>query len=270
MRQASHILRCGVTPRQRIDAINPMRFMAVNPARFTGFTLVELIVTMLLSLILLLAVGVVAVGGQRAWQWTYETANKEIKRDADAVMLAFGSMGRKSNRLAFDYTRAPVAESPVYSVTGNTFTPVYPACSGEEVVFGDAVEFRYWDVELDSDDTHDLMDVAKKATAYALFYLEDNKLKVDYGPCTCTISGCVGAVPLGGGTKYDPTTTRILAENVTTDDTRGAFSQTTQSGSVPNRDRWGSIRINITITDPEDGEQIKVMTTTLMRNLWPR
>ncbi len=232
-----------------------------------GFTLVELTVTMVVSLILILTVGVVLVGGQRAWQWAYETANKKIKQDAEAVMLVFGNMGRKSNRLAFNY---PVGESPIYNVTGNVFTPVQPTGSGEEVVFGDAVEFRYWDVELDKNDTHDLMEVWKKATAYALFYLEDNKLKVDYGPCNCTLAGCVGAVSLGGGTKNTPTMTRVLAENVTADDGSGAFSQTTISGSMPNRDRWGSIRINITITDPNDGETIKVMTATLMRNLWPR
>jgi hypothetical protein len=50
------------------------------------------------------------------------------------------------------------------------------------VVSGDAVEFRYWDVDLDASDSHDLMDVTKTATAYALFYLDGDRLKVDSDP----------------------------------------------------------------------------------------
>jgi len=213
---------------------------------------------MVIALILLLTVGVVVTSGHRAWQWTYNTAHKKIKQDAEAVMLVFGSVGRKSNRLAFDYS---IGESPIYDITSGTFTPVQPESSGdeEEVVSGDAVEFRYWDVELDSEDTQDLMDVTKKATAYALFYLDDDKLKVDYGPYP------PGAVPAGGGFKNTPDRTTVLAKNVTTDVDGGAFSHTTISGVGQ-----GSVRINITITDPEDGERIKVMTATLMRNMWPR
>ena len=156
MRQVSHKLRCGFYQHIR-----------------GGFTLTELAITIVVALILLLAVGVVITGGQRAWLSTYETAHKKIKRDAEAVMIAFGSMGRKSNRL--NYT--------IYDVTSSTFTPALAVgTDSDEVVFGDAVQFCYWDVELDSTDTYDLMDPMKTATAYALFYIEDDKLKVDYGP----------------------------------------------------------------------------------------
>lgn len=219
-----------------------------------GFSLVELSVTTAISLILLLTVGVVLFGSQRAWQRAYETANKKIKQDAEAVMLAFGSVGRKSNQVNY----------VIYNVIGSTFTRALPTgTSTEEVVFGDAVEFRYWDVELDLEDTHELMDTEKTATAYALFYFEDDELKVDYGPYDSDTN--TGAIPPGGGTKNNPTMTKILAENVTTDDDRGAFSHTTINGVGQ-----GSVRINITITDPEDDESIKVMTATLIRNEWPR
>ncbi len=257
MRQASHKwtwpsltgLHCGFTNHKRGGFIPPLR-------QRRGFTLIELAVTIVIALILLLTVGVVVTGGQRAWQWTYETAHKKIKMDAEVVMIAFGSVGRRSNRLAFDYS---IGESPIYNIAGSVFTPVLPETSNEEVVSGDAVEFRYWDVELDKDDTYDLMNVTRKATAYALFYLVDNKLKVDYG------SYPPGAVPLGGGYKNASCVTKVLAENVTTDSEDGAFSHTTVS-----KVGQGSVRINVTITDPKDGQSIKVMTATLMRNMWPR
>jgi hypothetical protein len=127
-------------------------------------------------------------------------------------------------------------------------------------VSGNAVEFRFWDVELDETDSHKVMDVTKTATAYALFYLKDGQLKVDYGPYP------PGAVPAGGGNRNTSNiTTTVFAENVSTDPGIGAFSHTTLNGVGQ-----GSVRINITLTDPADGESIKVMTATLMRNIWPR
>jgi len=60
-------------------------------------------------------------------------------------------------------------------------------------------------------------------------------------------------------------TTTVLAENVTTDPDTDAFSHTVLNGKGQ-----GAVRINITLTDPADGETIKVMTATLMRNMWPR
>jgi len=133
----------------------------------------------------------------------------------------------------------------------------------EEVVSGDAVEFRYWDVGFDKADTQNLLDVTKMATAYALFYLDGDKLKVDYGPYP------PGAVPDGGGSRNTSgvTTKLLLAENVSTnkDSKVGAFSHTTLNGVGQ-----GSVRINVILTDPEDNESINVMTATLMRNIWPR
>jgi hypothetical protein len=130
----------------------------------------------------------------------------------------------------------------------------------EEVVSGDAVEFRYWDVELDPEDSHDLMDVTKTATAYALFYLDGDELRVDYGPYP------PGAVPGGAGTRNTlDITTIVLAEDVTTDPNIGAFSHTTTNGVGQ-----GCVRINIILTDPEDGSSTRVKTATMMRNIWPR
>lgn len=216
-----------------------------------GLTIVELVITMAISIMLISVVGILLVSGQRAWNKTYNSAHKRIKEDSYDIMVRFSSIGRKSNRI--DYT--------IYDITGSTFTPAAPQTSNpEEVISGDAVEFRYWDVELDSEDSHELMDVTKTATAYALFYLDGDELRVDYGPYP------PGAVPDGAGARNtSDITTILLAENVSTDPDIGAFSHTTLNGVGQ-----GCVRINITLTDPEDGESIRVMTATMMRNIWPR
>jgi prepilin-type N-terminal cleavage/methylation domain-containing protein len=229
-----------------------MRDMGHTRQRFrSGVTLIELVITMAISLMLFSAVGLLLISGNRTWQQSYNSANKKIKQEADDVTIAFGSIGRKANRI--DYI--------IYKINSTTFTPAVPITHNpQEVVSGNAVEFRYWDVEFDETDSHKVMDVQKRATAYALFYLTGGQLKVDYGPYP------PGAVPAGGGNRNTSNiTTTVLAENVSTDPGIGAFSHTTLNGVGQ-----GSVRINIILTDPADGESIKVMTATLMRNIWPR
>ncbi|MBN2594049.1 MAG: hypothetical protein JXA81_11120 [Sedimentisphaerales bacterium] len=220
----------------------------------SGLTLVELVIAMTINLLVVLAVGALLVGGNRAWQNTYNSANKKLKQDALATTVAFGSVGRKANRL--NYT--------IYKKEDGSYVPALPITADpEEVVSGDAVEFRYWDVLLDEKDSHQLMDVTKTATAYAFFYLDGDQLKLDYGPYP------PGAVPVGGGSKNSSgvITKVLLAENVSVDKDSGlgAFSHTTVGGKGQ-----GSVRVNIILTDPEDGETIRVATATLMRNIWPR
>jgi len=217
----------------------------------SGVTIIELTISMAIGAILLSGVGVLLISGQRAWNKIYGSAHKEIKQQAQNVVTAFGSIARKANRV--DYT--------IYDIAGNGFTPALPQTANpQEVVPGDAVEFRYWDVEFDSEDSHQLMDVTKTGTAYALFYLDDDKLKVDYG------SYPPGAVPEGGGNRNTSNiTTRVLAENVSTDPNIGAFSHTTLNGAGQ-----GCVRINIILTDPEDKDSIRVTTAAMMRNIWPR
>ena len=219
----------------------------------SGFTMLELVVAMLISPTLALVVGILLVSGNRAWHRTYNSAHRRIKQDAQAVTIAFESMARRTNRLGYT----------IYNVNGNTFTPAAPKSSSpQEVVSGDAVEFRYWDVDLDKTDSFKLMDVTKTATVYALFYLDGNQLKVDYGPYP------PGAVPKGGASRNaSGVTTKVLADNVSTDSNNniGAFSHTTLNGIGT-----GCVRINIIITDPEDNESVRVMAGSLLRNMWPR
>jgi hypothetical protein len=149
----------------------------------------------------------------------------------------------------------------IYNVAGSTFTPVVsPTPSVDTVVSGNAVEFRYWDVELTTTDTYQLMDVTKKATAYALFYLSGGQLKVDYGKYL------PGGVPAGGGVKNNTNVkTVVLASNVSTSPGIGAFSHTSLSGVGK-----GCVRVNIILTDPGNGNQDRVMTSVMMRNKWPQ
>jgi len=218
-----------------------------------GFTLMELVITMLISPTLALVVGILLVSGNRAWLRTFNSAHKKIKQDAQAVTIAFESMARKTNRLGYT----------IYEVNGNVFTAAVPKTSNpQEVVSGNAVEFRYWNVALDKTDSYNVMDVTKTATVYALFYLDGNQLKVDYGPYP------PGAIPGGSGSRNaSGVTTKVLADNVSTDSNNnvGAFSHTTLNGVGA-----GCVRINIILTDPQDNESVKVMTAGLVRSMWPR
>jgi hypothetical protein len=226
--------------------------MRSNSRKFrSGVTLVELVIAISIAIILVLGVGILLASGHRAWQQTYDSAHKQIKEDAHTVAVAFGSVGRKANRLNYK----------LYDISGSTFIPVVPQTSEpEEVVSGDAVEFRYWDVELDTTDTYNLMDVTKTATAYVLFYIEGGQLKVDYGPYP------PGAVPAGGGLRNTSNiTTIVLAENVSPASADGAFNHVTLNGVGR-----GCVRINIVLTDPEDDDSSRVMTAAVMRNIWPR
>lgn len=236
---------------QQVDKIKKTKMMYSKEKFRSGLTLYELIVTMVIAPIIILAVSVLLIGGQRSWQQTYNSAHKEIKLQAQDVMITFGSIARRSNRLNYI----------IYEIDGSTFIPLEPeSATSEGVVSGDAVEFRYWDVELDEGDPHNLLDVTKTATAYALFYLDSSQLKVDRGPYP------PGGVPEGGGSRnITNVSTTILAENVTTDENIGAFSHTIDAGKGQ-----GCVRINVTLTDPNDGETIKVMTAALTRNIWPR
>lgn len=218
----------------------------------TGLTLIELVIAMAMNIIVILAVGTLLVGGNRAWLKTFDSANREIKRDALATTVAFGNIGRKANRLGYT----------IYKMTAEGLTPATPVTSEpQEVVSGNAVEFKYWDVPLDKTDSEELMDVTKLATAYALFYIDGQKLKVDYGPHP------PGAAPDGGGSRNATgVTTKVLTENVSLEKSNAnAFSHTTLNGIGQ-----GCVRINITLADPENDESINVMTAVLMRNIWPR
>lgn len=217
----------------------------------SGMTLVELMVAGTASLIVILAVGMLLDGGNRAWLKTYDLAHSRKNEEAQIVRAAFGSLGRRANRGSY----------VLYRIDQGVFNPVSADPSqAESVVFGDAVEFRYWDVALDVSDSHDVMDTDRVATAYALFYLDDDQLKVDYGPYP------PGAVSAQGGRRNTTgVTTVVLAENVTADSDTGPFSHTASAGVGR-----GCVRLCVTLTEPDTGDTTTVMMAALMRNIWPR
>lgn len=230
--------------------------MAEDRARITdhrraGLALVELIISSIVGAILVFTVGILMDGSHRAWLQTYQAVHGGVNGDAQTVVTTFTSLGRRANRAGY----------VLYRVNQGIFMPVVPEAGHPDAVLsGAAVEFRYWDVPLDAADSHNLMDGSKLATAYALFYLDGSRLKVDYGPYP------PGGVPAGGGTRNTTdVTTVVLAENVSLDGTVGPFSHSTVANTGQ-----GSVRLNILLTDPNTNESTKVVTAALLRNVWPR
>jgi hypothetical protein len=208
-----------------------------------GFTLIEIVMASTIALISGLVVGGLIVAGQRSWTRAFNRANFGVQADALQTMITFGSLGRKSNKM--DYR--------VYRVEGGRFLRAVPLHDPEEVVSGQAVEFRYWDVELDSS----LMDTEKTGTAYALFYVDGDQLKVDEGPYPPGGVNASGQRILSGDA-----TTRIIAQNVETVE----FSHTTRNLEG---DGYGCVRMDLKLADRNDKNVITVRTATLMRNVWP-
>ena len=207
-----------------------------------GFTLVEIAVAMSAALIVTLLAGSLIKSGQQSWNRAFNYANSKTQLDALATTITFGSMGRKSNRV--DYT--------LYSVSSNKFEPVVPVGNPEQAVTGEAVEFHYWDTELDTA----IMDTSITGTAYALFYLDGNKLMLDFGPYP---PGGVDA--LGNRFSGGSVTTVTLAENVQ----QLEFSHTTRNLSGKGK---GCVRMNMILMDPSDKTPTTVTAATLMRNDW--
>jgi hypothetical protein len=210
-----------------------------------GLTLIELVIAMVVGIVISLTVGVVLVAGQRNWIDTFNDVHSAVKTDAFTTMVTFGSTGRKSNKK--DYR--------VYKVGNHTFiraTP--PAATPVSEVTGEAIEFRYWDTELNPA----IMNVNRTASAYALLYLDGTTLKMDRGVYPPGgINENTGARNSGLGVG-----TTILAENVQS----VQFSHTTKNAAG---DGNGCVKMNLTLRDPIDRDVLTVETATLMRNVWP-
>lgn len=227
----------------------------VGMNRFRGICLSEVIITMAISLIIALAVGTLVVGGNRAWQNSYDSVNGQMETDSMAITTVFGGIGRKANRLSYR----------LFNMHNGRLTVVEPKFAGsEEVVSGNAVEFKYWDVELDETDSHGVMDASKPATAYALFYVDGDELRVDYGPYP---PGAIPDTSKSARRNTSGVTTTVLAENVSrvSDSDGDVFSHTTINGVGQ-----GCVRINLVLKDPDTERETRVTTATLLRNMWPK
>jgi hypothetical protein len=212
--------------------------------RKTGFTIIELMAAVSTATVVMLSAAMLVSSGWKGWNQSYNNANRESRLGAMDSMIALGAIGRKSNKL--DYR--------LYEVTGSTFERVVPSADPEEILTGQAVEFRYWDTEL----SPDLMNPDVNATAYALFYIDNGQFKVDYGPYPPGAVNSSGHRITGGG---------IRTVSLTTDVTSVEFSHTSKNMTG---DGVGCVRMRLVITDPTDGQTKTTLAATLMRNTWPQ
>ena len=210
--------------------------------RHKGFTLIELVIAITAAAMIMVAAALLIQSGTRSWSRSYNNVNSELRLGMLDAMTALGAIGRKSNKE--DYV--------VYSISGNTFTKLSPDTDPEEILIGNAVEFRYWDEDLKSE----LMDPEIKSTAYALFYLDNGQLMLDCGNYPPT------PINPEGHKRTPDKSSKILAENVTLLE----FSHNSKNMAG---DGKGCIRMKLVCTDPKTGETKTAMSAVFMRNVWP-
>jgi hypothetical protein len=106
-----------------------------------GFTLTELIITIAISVIVVFAIGVVIVDSQRGWNITYNKIYSDIVTDGYVARKKFDTVMRKASAECFLRDSA-----------------------------GSWIEVNYY-----ADDKSTIVD------RYALFYVTDGNLNVEYG-----------------------------------------------------------------------------------------
>jgi hypothetical protein len=170
-----------------------------------------------MCVIVVFALSVLLIGGQRSWERSYKSANRRTEIDGQAAATIFGRMGRKS-----DYDSCEISH-----ITQSTAS----------MKRGERVEFRYWGNKR----TRTARPMAGP-TEYAKFYLDKDtkQLKIDYG-----------SYPSGTAKPV------VIADNV--EDVE--FSRT-----MFNEIGHGSVKMKLTLEDPDDGKRITIMAATLMRN----
>lgn len=215
-----------------------------------GFTLIEMMIVVAILAIPLVAVGILAAGGSRSFRQTYNSIHKEVRQDAVAVMTAFGAVSRQSNRNNYK----------VYTIKNGVYAEAQPPPK-QEIASGQAVEFRYWQDPFDPEHPgENALDISNTGTHYALFYLDGSELKVDYGTVDGDVAGIVGSSRSAARILRTVTLTRFVDLSKTTD----LFSHSIIGGAGQ-----GSVRLNLTLAD-EEGEQVEVKTSVLLRMSWPR
>ena len=220
-----------------------------------GFTQIELMVAIALCCIVMLPVAMLIQSGYRSWSQTYATANCDSQLDSIATTTSFGTIGRKSNKK--DYY--------VYSVAGSgsstTFTapPVNPL-DPDEILTGQAVEFRYWSTDL----TAAMLTPTSVADCYALFYLDNGQLKLEISDPTHGGIGPPAINAAGHRVNGTGATTTILANHVTS----VAFTHTKKT---PTGGGWGCVRMKLIIDPNSPTDKTKtVIAATYIRNVWPQ
>lgn len=215
-----------------------------------GFTLIEIIIAMAAGLIVMLTVAMLLQSGYQSWKKIYDTANAGSRLDSIATTTSFGTIGRKSNKN--DYY--------VYHVADGTFTaPSLNPLDPDEILRGQAVEFRYWGTDLEAD----MLAPTSSADSYALFYLDNGQLKLEISDAAHGGIGPPAINAAGHRVNGAGINTVILANHVTSVE----FSHTKKT---PAGGGLGCVRMNLTINDPNDKEPKIVIAATYLRNVWPQ
>ncbi len=214
-----------------------------------ALSLLELIVAMGMVSILILASGVLLVGGNRSFRQVYSSIHDPIQQDSRALTSAFGAIARKSNRTNY----------VVYEIDDGYFIEAAPD-RGETMASGQAVEFRYWDKPFyELVQGMDQMNVEDTGTQYALFYLSGDSICVDYGDVVDTVGGVHN-----GLRRTDNVFTQRLAENIDIEVNTDIFSHELVSGTGN-----GCVCLNVTFKNQQE-KTVDVKMASLLRVVWPQ
>ena len=208
--------------------VEAFRTLFVGKRRLSGgVALIEVVMAAAISMIPITAIVVLLITGQRNWRSGYNLANRQIEIDGQAAAVIFGRVGRKS-----DYDNCKISH-----LTKLT----------QKLICGEMVEFRYWGNKRTKFVSSGGASGAGP-TEYARFYLDEDdgngELKVDYG-----------SYPLGS--RQRATRSVSIADNV---------SNVEFSRVRFNTIGHGSVKMKLTLTDPDDGKIITITAATLMRN----
>jgi Tfp pilus assembly protein PilW len=119
-----------------------------------GFSLIELMVTIAISIIPTSLIGVLLISGQYSWDKTYAQTNKQIEIEGQLAASIFGRVGRKATRNNCSFTSTSIIKD-----------------GSSDVIRATEVTFQYWC-------TGQITNTIVAETAK--FYLSNNQLKVDY------------------------------------------------------------------------------------------
>lgn len=218
--------------------------------RTSAFSLIELLVAISIVAIPIIAVGILLSGASRGWERIYEDTNSPIRADAMAVMASLQNFGRQAN----------VSNYQVYEIENDVYTVAVPP-NGQTTASGQAVEFRYWQETFDpATADNDSLDTSNTGTHYALYYLQDDELKVDFGQ----VVNDIGAVSGGDRQTDHILSTQTLAHDVNLGQTTRLFSHTVVAGQGN-----GCINTELTLTNDE-AITIEIIFATMLRSAWPR
>ncbi len=217
--------------------------------RIHGLSLVELIIVMAMASILVLTTSSLLLGANQTFRQMYDFVHHPVHQDSKALAIAFETISRKSNRTNY----------AIYNVDGQVFAEAQPE-PGDSIASGQAVEFRYWSrpfYELSREMDH--IDTADTGPRYALFYLTDDKLYVDYGD---VVDG-VGAIQ-NGSRQTDNIITQRLVEHVDMGQQQDIFSHEVVGGSGN-----GCVVLDLQLKD-DTGQIAHVKISSLLRVVWPQ